>query len=152
MNNQLLLIVFGVLVSCGMPVSSLYKDKMLSVISAEKTEWVGGRAGVKGAMYIVQLKKKNNSIIIVKTLKAEGNIISFAQNNSGNTIVIRGNLPYKNKEENLVADPVPTGNSDSQNLNPKDNWIEYTVKGSKISNRINIPKFISVQPSGDSVP
>jgi hypothetical protein len=32
--------------------------KNISVISAEKTEWVGGRAGVKGIMYTVKLKKK----------------------------------------------------------------------------------------------
>ncbi|WP_129054309.1 MULTISPECIES: hypothetical protein [unclassified Chryseobacterium] len=57
MNNSLLLILFWILASCGMPVSN-FQDKSVSVISAEKTEWFGGRAGVKGVMYTVKLRKK----------------------------------------------------------------------------------------------
>jgi hypothetical protein len=57
MNNHYYLILFWILASCGMPVSS-FQDKTISVISAEKTEWAGGRAGVKGIMYTINLKEK----------------------------------------------------------------------------------------------
>ena len=141
------------LASCGMPVSSLYQDKTVSVISAERREWVGGRAGVRGIMYTVKLKNKNNSIITVKTLRAEGNTIPFVQNNTGDIITIRGNLPYKNNEIIKVFKAgAPAENPVPQKLNPKDNWIEYTVKGSETLHKINILKFTSVESSGELVP
>lgn len=144
------------LASCGMPVSSLYQDKTLSVISAEKTEWIGGRAGVRGVVYTVKLKKKISSVITVKTLRVEGNTIPFVQNNSGNTITVRGNLPYKNNEDTKVLEDAPAGspmeNQVSQKLNPKDNWIQYTIKGSQTLYKINIPKFISVESSEEPAP
>lgn len=144
------------LASCGMPVSSLYQDKAISVISAEKTEWTGGRSGVKGIMYTVKFKKNNNSIVTVKTLRAEGNTIPFSQDNAGNTIIVRGNLQYKNEDETKMADQVPAGKSDeisvSPKKNPKDNWIEYNVQGSQTLHRINISKFIAVDFSGESAP
>ena len=155
MNNQLYLILFWMLASCGMPVSSLYQDQTISVISAEKTAWAGGRAGVRGIMYTIKLKKKNNSIVIIKTLRAEGNTIPFSQDYSGNIITIKGNFQYKNDQANRMADiseRVSTKTSDVQNLDPKDNWIEYTIKGSVTSYKVNIPKFTSVQPAGDSIP
>ncbi|WP_426476055.1 hypothetical protein ACP3T3_11695 [Chryseobacterium sp. CBSDS_008] len=156
MNNQLYLMVFWMLASCGMPVSSLYQDKTVSVISAEKTEWVGGRAGVRGIMYTIKLKKKNNSILMVKTLTAEGNTVSFVQNNTGNVITIRGNLQYKNDQDADIIDHMPAGapveNTVSQKLDPKDNWIAYTVKGSETLHKINISKFTSVERSGELVP
>lgn len=143
------------LASCGMPVSSLYQDNTVSVISAEKTVWAGGRAGVKGSMYTIKFKKKNTAAITIKTLRAEGNTIPFSQDQSGNTIIVKGNFQYKNEEESKVAD-MPEGVSTSapnvQNPNPKDSWIEYTIKGSAASHRINIPKFTSVQPTGDPIP
>ena len=144
------------LASCGTPVSSSYQDKTISVISAEKTEWVGGRSGVRGIMYTLKLKKKNNSIVTVKALRAEGNTIPFSQNNEGNTITIRGNLQHKNNDETRVADQVPTETPDenpaAQKLNPKDNWIEYTVKGSQTPHRVNIDKFTAVETSEEPAP
>ncbi|HCN49953.1 MAG TPA: hypothetical protein DIT10_12840 [Chryseobacterium sp.] len=155
MNNQLYLIIFWILASCGMPVSSSYQDKTISVISAEKTLWAGGRAGVKGSMYTIKLKKRKTAVITIKTLRAEGNTIPFSQDDSGNIITLKGNFQYKNEEESKVAD-IPEGVStsipDVQNLNPKDSWIEYTIKGSAVTYKINIPKFTSVQPAGDSIP
>lgn len=156
MNNQLFLTVFWMLASCGMPVSSLYQDKAISVISAEKTEWTGGRSGVKGIMYTVKFKKNNNSIVTVKTLRAEGNTIPFSQDNAENTIIVRGNLQYKNEDETKMADQVPAGKSDeipvSPKKNPKDNWIEYNVQGSQTLHRINISKFATVNFSGEPAP
>ncbi|UMQ44090.1 hypothetical protein MKS83_10375 [Chryseobacterium sp. Y16C] len=152
MNNQLLLILFWILASCGRPVSSVYQEKNISVISAEKTEWVGGRAGVRGIMYTVKLKKKNNQVIAVKTLHAEGNTISFVQSNSEGIIVIRGNLQLNNTEDNAFADKITTEKSTSPTLNPKDNWIEYIVKDSKKLYKINISKFILIEPVGELIP
>ncbi|KAB1230115.1 hypothetical protein [Chryseobacterium viscerum] len=156
MNNQLYLIVFWMLASCGMPVSSLYQDRTVVVISAEKTEWVGGRAGVRGAVYTIKLKKKSNSVITVKMLRAEGNSIPFVQNNVGNTITVKGSLPYKNNEDTKVLEDAPAGspieNTVAQKLNPKDNWIEYTIKGSQTLYKINISKFTSVESSEEPAP
>lgn len=156
MNNQLYLIVFWILASCGMPVSSLYQDKAVSVISAEKSEWTGGRAGVRGVMYTVKLKNKNSSVITVKTFKVEGNTIPFVQNTTGSTIIIRGNLPYKNDEDTKTADQMPAGtpleHSVPQKLNPKDNWIEYIVKDSPKLYKINISKFTAVKFSEEPAP
>lgn len=152
MNNQLLLILFWILASCGKPVSSVYQEKNISVISAEKTEWVGGRAGVRGIMYTIKLKKKNNQVITVKTLHAEGNTIPFVQNNSEGIIVIRGNLQLNNTEDTAVLGRITTDKSLSQTLHPKDNWIEYAVKDSKKTYKINISKFVLVEPAGELVP
>jgi hypothetical protein len=156
MNNQLYVIVFWMLASCGMPVSFLYQDKTLSVISAEKSEWIGGRAGVRGVVYTVKLKNKNNSVITVKKFRVEGNTIPFVQNIIGNTIVIRGNLPYKNDENTKTADQMTAGapleNSVPQKLNPKDNWVEYTAQGSKVLYKINISKFTETESSGEFIP
>lgn len=152
MNTQLLLILFWILASCGKPVSSIYQEKNISLISAEKTEWIGGRAGVRGIMYTVKLKKKKNQIITVKTLHAEGNTIPFVQNNSENIILIRGNLQFNNTEDNAVVDRITTEKSTSQSLNPKHNWIEYTVKDSKKLYKINISKFVLVEPVGELIP
>lgn len=150
------LILFWVLASCGKPVPSLYQDKTISLISAEKTEWVGGRAGVRGIMYTITLRKNNNSIVIVKTLRAEGNTIPFSQNNIGNTITIRGNLQHKNEEDTYAADNASSGisteNPVSQKLNPKDNWIEYSVKGSQTLHRIKISTFTAVKSSEEPAP
>lgn len=156
MNNQSYLILFWMLASCGMPVSSLYQDKTVSVISAEKKEWIGGRAGVKGVIYTVKLKKKNkSSSITVKSLKAEGNTIPFVQNNIDSIIIISGNLPHEN-DDIKTADQMPAGapidNPVPQKLNPKDNWIEYTVKGSQILHRIGFQKFVSVESSEEPAP
>jgi len=152
MNNQLLLILFWILASCGKPVSSVYQDKNISMISAEKTEWVGGRAGVRGIMYTIKLKKKNNQIITVKTLRAEGNTIPFVQNNSESIIVIRGNLQFNNTENNSVVDKITTEKSTSQTLNPKDNRIEYTLKDSKKIYKIKISEFVLIEPVGELIP
>jgi len=156
MNNQIYLILFWMLASCGMPVSSLSQDKTVSVISAEKSEWIGGRAGVRGAVYTVKLKKKNNSVVTVKAFRAEGNTIPFIQNNTGSTIIIRGNLAYKNNEDLKTADQMPGGapveNTVPQKLDPKDNWIEYTIKGSQTLYKINISKFTPAESSEEPAP
>ncbi|MDQ1855687.1 hypothetical protein [Chryseobacterium sp. WLY505] len=152
MNNQLYIIVFWMLASCGMPVSSLYHDKTISVISAEKTEWAGGRSGVKGIMYTVKLKKNNNSVVTVKTLRAEGNTISFSQDTAGGTIIVRGNLQFKNEDETKMADQLPIENPVFPKINPKDNWIEYNVEGFRTLHRINISKFTAGNFSGESAP
>jgi hypothetical protein len=156
MNNQIYLILFWMLASCGMPVSSLSQDKTVSVISAEKSEWIGGRAGVRGAVYTVKLKKKNSSVVTVKAFRAEGNTIPFIQNNTGSTIIIRGNLAYKNNDDLKTADQMQAGapveNSVPQKLNPKDNWIEYTIKGSQTLYKINISKFTPVESSEEPAP
>lgn len=122
------------------------------MISAEKTEWVGGRAGVRGIMYTIKLKKKNNQIITVKTLRAEGNTIPFVQNNSESIIVIRGNLQFNNTENNSVVDKITTEKSTSQTLNPKDNRIEYTLKDSKKIYKIKISEFVLIEPVGELIP
>ncbi|PKF74560.1 hypothetical protein CW752_08650 [Chryseobacterium sp. PMSZPI] len=138
------------------PVSSLYQNEKIAVISAEKHQWTGGRAGVKGMMYIVKLKKKSNDSITIKTLWAEGHNVSFRQSDAGNTITIIGNLPYKNTAEDATFENTQVGapveKSVSLKIDPKDNWIEYTVKGSKVSNKINISKFTSAKSSGDFFP
>ncbi|WP_126652404.1 hypothetical protein [Chryseobacterium aureum] len=156
MNNQLYLIIFWMLASCGMPVSSLYQDKTVSVISAEKTEWTGGRAGVRGAVYTLKLKKKTNSVITVKTFMAEGNTISFVQSNTGNAITVRGSLSYKNNEDAVTVDNFPAGapveNPASQKTNPKDNWIQYTIKGSPTLYKVSISKFTAVESSEEPAP
>ena len=151
MNYPLLLILFGVLASCGMPVSN-FQDQSVSIISAEKTEWSGGRAGVKGMMYTVKLSKKNN--VVIQSLMAEGNKISFSQNISGNSIIIQGSLQYKNNNDANVED-LPAGASvESSRLkaNFKESWIEYTLKNSNKSYRISIPKFISVEMKEELAP
>jgi hypothetical protein len=156
MNNQLYLIIFWMLASCGMPVSSLYQDKTVSVISAEKTEWTGGRAGVRGVVYTIKLRKQSNSTITVKTLRAEGNTIPFAQSYAGNIITVKGSLTNKNNEENTLIEDTPAGapieKPASQKLNPKDNWIEYTIKGSETLYKISISKFTAVESAEEPAP
>jgi len=92
----------------------------------------------------------------VKALRAEGNTIPFVQTVSGNTIIIKGNYSFKNSGETVTADQGSAGNSvegnASQDLNPKDNWITYTLQGSETSYKINIPVFTSVEPSGELAP
>lgn len=134
-----------------MPVSN-FQDKEVSVISAEKTEWSGGRAGVKGIMYTIKLRKKNN--VIIKSLMAEGNKIPFSQNISGDVIVIQGSFQYKNNNEANVED-LPVGSSigsTKKTVNLKDSWIEYTLEKSNISHRISIPKFTSVETYEELAP
>lgn len=134
-----------------MPVSN-FQDKSVSVISAEKTEWFGGRAGVKGVMYTVKLRKKNN--VVIKSFMAEGTKISFSQNISGNIIVIQGSLQHKSNND-VNAEDLPVGasaESVNQNTNPKENWIEYTLKNSNVFRRISIPKFTSVETQEELAP
>ncbi|SDJ54897.1 hypothetical protein SAMN05421542_3765 [Chryseobacterium jejuense] len=134
-----------------MPVSN-FQDKAISIISAEKTEWSGGRAGVKGTIYTIKLRKKNN--IIIKTLMAEGNKIPFSQNISGGAIVIQGSFQYKNNNEANVED-LPAGSSiesTKKTTNFKDSWIEYTLEKSNRSHRISIPKFTSVETYEELAP
>lgn len=134
-----------------MPVSN-FQDQSVSVISAEKKEWFGGRAGVKGVMYTVKLRKKNN--VVIKSFMAEGTKISFSQNISGNIIVIQGSLQHKNSND-VNAEDLPVGapaESVNQNTNPKENWIEYTLKNSNVSRRISIPKFTSVETQEELAP
>lgn len=141
--------------SCKAPVSSLYQDKV-SLVSAEKTDWFGGRPGIKGTVYTIKLKLKNHKdLITVKSLKAEGNIINFTQTNSGNMVTVRGNLQTSHQLENFGDTPsgLSAENSkESLKQNPKDNWIEYTTKDSKKIYKINIPEFVLVEPVGDLIP
>lgn len=151
MNNPLLLILFWILASCGMPVSN-FQDQSVSVISAEKTEWSGGRAGVKGMMYTVKLRKKDN--VVIKSLMAEGSKISFSQTILGNNIVIQGSLQYKNNSEANVED-LPAGASTESTRNKanlKESWIEYTLKNSNKSYRISIPKFNLIETQEELAP
>lgn len=138
--------------SCKAPVSSLYQDRVI-LVSAEKTDWFGGRPGVRGTVYTVTLQSKNN--ISIKSLKAEGNTINFTQTNSGNTITVKGNLQSTDQADNF--ENVPSGSpvenhKPSLVLNPKDNWIEYTTKNSKKIYKINILKFVSAEPEGELIP
>lgn len=151
MNNPLLLILFWVLASCGMPVSN-FQDRSVSIISAEKTEWFGGRAGIKGVIYTVKLSKRNN--VVIKSLMVEGNKISFSQSISGNSIVIQGSLQYKNNTDANVED-LPAGasvESTRVKTNFKESWIEYTLKNPNKSYRISIPKFTSVEMKEELAP
>jgi hypothetical protein len=158
MSNHLYLIIFWILVaSCKAPVSSLYQDNRVSLVSAEKTEWFGGRSGVKGATYTIKLKVKTKDIITVKSFRAEGNTVSFSQYISGSTLTVKGSYQYKNKEDNATADNMPTGspveNTDSKNeINPKDSWIEYMVKNSKTLYKVKISKFVSVESADELIP
>lgn len=139
------------LASCGMPVSN-FQDKAVTIISAEKTEWSGGRAGVKGIMYSIKLKKKNN--VIIKSLMAEGNKLPFSQNTLGNVIVIQGNLQYKNNNDANVED-LPEGASAESTEKKVDltvSWIEYTLINSDKTYRISIPKFTSVETQEELAP
>lgn len=137
--------------SCKTPVSSLYQGK-ISLVSAEKTDWFGGRPGVKGTVYTIRLKLKNNKdLFTVKSLRAEGNTINFTQTNSGNMITVKGNLQSTHELENF-GDPLSKSSSENPKLNPKDNWIEYTTKDSKKAYKITIPKFVSVEPVGELIP
>lgn len=152
MNNLLLLILSWILASCGMPVSGFSQDNPVSIISAEKKEWSGGRSGVKGVIYTIQLKTKNN--ISIKSLKAEGHMIPFTRNILGKIIVIQGSFQYKNNNDATVED-MPTGASTEnlkQNVNLKESWIEYTLKNSNASQRISISKFNSIETHEELVP
>ncbi|SIP96340.1 hypothetical protein SAMN05880574_10326 [Chryseobacterium sp. RU37D] len=156
MNNQLLIIIFWILaLSCKAPVSSLHQDKV-SVISAEKTDWFGGRPGVRGTMYTIKLKLKNNKdLITVKSLRAEGNTVSPTQNISGNIITVKGNITITPKPDNF--EDMPSGATfkspkASTKINSKDNWIEFVTKNSKKAYKIAIPEFVSVEPEGDLIP
>ncbi|GAA4149685.1 hypothetical protein GCM10022217_01940 [Chryseobacterium ginsenosidimutans] len=156
MNNQLFIIIFWILAfSCKAPVSSLYQDRVI-VVSAQKTDWFGGRPGVRGTVYTVTLKPKNSrDNISVTSLKAEGNTISFTQTNSGNMITIKGNLQSTDQADNF--ENAPSGSTvenpkQSLILDPKDNWIVYTINNSKKTYKINIPKFVSVEPEGELIP
>ncbi|RXM52514.1 hypothetical protein BOQ64_06520 [Chryseobacterium sp. CH25] len=85
---------------------------------------------------------------------AEGTKISFSQNISGNIIVIQGSLQHKNNND-VNAEDLPVGapaESVNQNTNPKENWIEYTLKNSNVSRRISIPKFTSVETQEELAP
>ncbi|WP_428070375.1 hypothetical protein [Chryseobacterium gambrini] len=156
MNNQLLIIIFWILaLSCKAPVSSLYKDD-LTLVSAEKTEWFGGRSGVKGTLYTVALKLKNTKDrIAVKSFKAEGNTVSFTQSLSGNIITVKGNFQNPDEINNLEYSPAGSTAVKSEKAlttNPKENRIEYTLNDSKKIYKINIPKFTLVQPEGELIP
>ncbi|WP_415328966.1 hypothetical protein [Chryseobacterium sp. MMS23-Vi53] len=141
--------------SCKAPVSSLYQDG-ISVISAEKTDWFGGRPGIRGTVYTIRLKLKDNKdLITIKSLKAEGNNISFTQARSGNTITVRGNLQSTPQLENYgdtTSGSSAENSKDSSKLNPKDNRIEYTTKDSKKTYKISIPEFVPVEPIGELIP
>lgn len=153
MNSQLLIIIFWVLaLSCKAPVSSLYQDKV-SVISAEKTDWFGGRPGVRGTMYTVKLKLKNaKDLITVKSLKAEGNTVNFTQNISGNIITVKGNLTITPQQDNLGDIPSVENSKESPKKNPKDNWIEFITKNSKKTYKVSIPEFVPIEPAGELIP
>ncbi len=152
MNNPLLLILFWVLASCGMPVSDFSQGRPVVIISAEKTDWSGGQAGVKGTMYTVKLKKKDN--VIIKSLMAEGKIIPFSQNSSGNIVTIKGNLQHPNNREATIED-LPAGasvESSGKNINSKGSWLEYTLKDTNISHKVSISGFISVETHEEPAP
>ncbi|WP_375180906.1 hypothetical protein [Chryseobacterium sp.] len=156
MNNQLLIIIFWILAfSCKAPVSSFYQGNV-TLVSAEKTEWSGGRPGVRGILYTVALKLKNSKDrITVKSFKAEGNVLKFAQSVSGNTITVKGNLQKPDEINNLEYSPSGSAVVKSEKTissDPKENWIEYTVKDSDKSYKINIPKFTLVEPEGELIP
>ncbi len=141
--------------SCKAPVSSLDQGNV-TLISAEKSEWFGGRPGVRGIVYTVSLKPQNRKDHIqVKALKAEGNAISFTQAGSGNGITVKGNLLITDKTN--APDYSPPGSSvnvpeQSHNINPKDNWIEYQINDSKKKYRIMIPGFAAIEPEGELIP
>lgn len=156
MNNQLLIIIFWILAfSCKAPVSSFYQGNV-TLVSAEKTEWFGGRPGVRGTSYTVALKLKDSKDrITVKSFKAEGNTVSFIQSVSGNTMTVRGN--FQKQDEINTIEYSPSGSTvvkpeTKASTNPKENWIEYTVKDSDKSYKINIPKFTLVEPEGELIP
>lgn len=156
MNNQLFIIIFWILAfSCKAPVSSLYQDRVI-LVSAEKKDWFGGRPGVRGTVYTVILKSKNNKDNIrVTSLKAEGNTINFTQTNSGNLITIKGNLQSTDQADNFENKPSGTSvESPKKSLIPdsKDNWIEYTANNSKKIHRIYISGFVSAEPEGELIP
>lgn len=153
MNNLLLLLILSwILASCGMPVSGFSQKNPVSIVSAEKKEWSGGRSGAKGVIYTIQLKTKNN--ISIKSLKAEGHMIPFTQNIAGKIIVVQGNFQYKNNNDATVED-MPAGASTEkrkQNVGLQESWIEYTVKNSNTSHRISISKFTSIETHEELVP
>ncbi|WBX99013.1 hypothetical protein [Chryseobacterium gambrini] len=156
MNNQLSIIIFWILaLSCKAPVSSFYQGNV-TLVSAEKSEWFGGRPGVRGTMYTAVLKLKNSKDrITVISFKAEGNTVSFTQSVSGNTITVKGN--FQKQDEINTIEYSPSGSTVVKSeiktsLNPKENWIEYTVKDSKKIYKINIPKFTLVEPEGELIP
>ena len=156
MNNQLLISLFLILAfSCKAPVSSRCQNG-LSVAAAEKTEWFGGRPGVRGTSYEVVLKLKNSrDTITVKSFKAEGNTISFTQSISGNSITVRGNYQKPDEINTIEYSPSAPSVEKSEKLtisNPTDNWLEYTVNGSKKSYKIIIPTFYSVEPEEELIP
>ncbi|WP_294197964.1 hypothetical protein [Chryseobacterium endophyticum] len=156
MNNQIFIILFWMLAfSCKAPVSSVYQDDV-TLISAQKSEWFGGRPGIRGAMYTVILKPKNSKDYIkVKSFKAEGNTVPFTQTNSGNVVTVKGNFQITDKTD--MPDYSPPGSSvkrpeKQSNTNPKENWIEYLINNSKRKYRIMIPKFNSIEPEGELIP
>ena len=145
--------IFWILaLSCKAPVSSLSQNKV-SLISAEKNNWYGGREGLKGFTYSVKLRLKGKKdIITIKSFKAEGNIISFRQSSSEDIITVTGTLQTHHKTEDF-ADKLSLYKEEvSPKLNPKDNKIEFVTNNSKKTYSLNIPEFTSVEPVEELIP
>jgi hypothetical protein len=153
MNNQLLIIIFWALaLSCKAPVSSLDQGRA-ALVSAEKSEWFGGRPGVRGILYTAVLKSKNSKDhITVKTFRAEGNTISFRQTGSGNAVGVKGNFQVTGETGDFTYPSSGPPAEKPVHLNPKDNWIEYSINDSERKYRMMIPEFTSVEPEGELIP
>lgn len=156
MNNQLLIIIFWMLAfSCKAPVSSLHQGRV-ALVSAEKSEWSGGRPGIKGAVYTVVLKPENSKDqITVTSFKAEGHPVSFIQSRAGNSVTVRGS--FQITDETDGPDYSPSGSSaekprPSPHRDPKDNRIEYTLKGSGKIDQLIIPAFTPAEPEEELIP
>lgn len=138
--------------SCKAPVSSFSQTKV-SLISAEKNNWYGGREGIKGITYSVKLKLKNKKdIITIKSFKAEGNIVSFRQAISGDVVTVIGTLQTHHTSEIFADKPSVNVEESSPKLSPKDNRIEFVTNNSKKTYSLNIPEFTSVEPAEELIP
>ncbi|GEN76078.1 hypothetical protein [Chryseobacterium hagamense] len=156
MNNPLFIIIFWMLAfSCKAPVSSLDQGRV-ALVSAEKSEWSGGRPGIRGAVYTVFLKPQDRrDQMTVTSFKAEGHPISFMQSRSGNSVMVRGS--FQITDETKGPDYSDSGSSveksePSVHRDPEDSQIEYTVKGSEKIYQLRIPAFIPAEPEGELIP
>ncbi|KAA0127361.1 hypothetical protein FY557_13380 [Chryseobacterium sp. SN22] len=146
-------ILFWILaLSCKAPVSS-YQNNRVTLVSAEKSAWSGGRPGIRGILYTVALKSENSKDhITVKTFRAEGNTVSFRQIGSGNTASVKGNFQMADETNNFTYPSSGVPAEKPVILNQKDSWIEYTLNDSGKKYRIVIPEFTTVEPEGELIP
>lgn len=138
--NSLFLSVF--LISCGL----LPKNNGLSVISAEKSFWVGGQDGVRGTHYFINLKCNEPQNYQIKEVVAEGKKLPFRVLNTDKGINIiavytepRTPIGSKVAESNFILSQIDFKGMSS--------YILYSGKVSKNYKKLYIANFKQIDPN-----